>query len=51
MVFLLATYDIGREFYIGKTYISEGELYPCVGSKEEAKKYTSKKRLKMLAID
>lgn len=35
------------DFYTGKTFISNGECYPCVSSNpNDAKKYTSEARAK-----
>lgn len=37
-------YQLTPEFYAGKTYIYQGGLFPCYASKDEAKRYTSRKR-------
>lgn len=39
-----------REYYTGKKYRFQGEIYPCIGTLNEAKRYKSKARLEN-AID
>lgn len=36
--------QLSSEFYAGKTYIYQGGLFPVYASKDEAKRYTSRKR-------
>ena len=35
-------------YYKGKTYIAQGEVFPAIGDKHEAKRYKSKSRLENL---
>jgi hypothetical protein len=38
-------YNDGREYYKGKTYMVQGEIYACTSYKQsEAKKYSSEAR-------
>jgi hypothetical protein len=45
-MFVLAAKDhFSMNYYTGKTYIVEGECYPCLsGDIKEAKRYTTRKR-------
>lgn len=40
-----------KEYYVGKTYILQGEIFPYIANHEhEAKRYTSRKRAELACV-